>query len=157
MFSAVPSSPDPSLYVRQIRISIFKPEDSSFCLNYIQNYPLRADEKQAWWGSPLQGWRSHDAMGFLHLQLAWHLLPSRDQEHWYRQAWSKKTCDGRSEEEPETLQTWSVEDSFTLWSFSLTIHSLYLTAYWDHPLDLWLLTTGPSGYVTWLSARVWMM
>lgn len=25
-------------------------------------------------------------MGFLHLQLAWHLLPSREQEHGYRQA-----------------------------------------------------------------------
>lgn len=31
--------------------------------------------------SPPRGWRSHDTMGFLHLQLAWHLLPSRDQEH----------------------------------------------------------------------------
>lgn len=31
-------------------------------------------------------------MGFRHLQPAWHLLPSRDQEHWYRQAWKKHCC-----------------------------------------------------------------
>lgn len=29
----------------------------------------------------LQGWRSQHAAGLLHLLLAWHLLPSREQEH----------------------------------------------------------------------------
>lgn len=36
-------------------------------------------------GDPLQGWRSQDATGLLHRLLAWHLLPSREQEHGYRQ------------------------------------------------------------------------
>lgn len=34
---------------------------------------------------PPQGWKSHDATGLLHLLLVWHLLPSREQEHGYRQ------------------------------------------------------------------------
>lgn len=34
---------------------------------------------------PLQGWRSQNATGLLHRLLVWHLLPSREQEHGYRQ------------------------------------------------------------------------
>lgn len=34
---------------------------------------------------PPAGLEGHDATGLLHLLLAWHLLPSGEQEHGYRQ------------------------------------------------------------------------
>lgn len=62
-----------------------------YFLHYIRKHLSMADQKDPRRGSPLQGRRSHDAMGFRHLQLVWHLVPSRDQERRYRQAWIKHT------------------------------------------------------------------
>lgn len=93
-----------------------------------------ADKKRTWRRSPLQGRRSHDAMGFRHLQLAWHLLPSRDQEHRYRQAWKKHTLVLVKGYITHGASTLILSRSKGLKPI-LTISSLYLTTYWDCHLD----------------------
>lgn len=55
-----------------------------FSLSWQTTYNTN-DGEEAGDEDPLQGWRSQDATGLLHRLLAWHLLPSREQEHRYRQ------------------------------------------------------------------------